>query len=50
MYIVFLSFSVRPIVHTLNSKDSWFSILSIKPLIVYFINLLQLVLKIFKNN
>ena len=50
MYMVFLSFSVRPIVHTLISKDSWFSILSIKPLIVYFINLFQLILKIFKTN
>jgi hypothetical protein len=50
MYMVFLSFSVRPIVHTLSSKDSWSSILSIKPLVMYFINLFQLILKIFKNN
>lgn len=50
MYMVFLSFSVRPIAHTLSSKDSWFSVLSIKPLMAYFINLLQLILKIFKNS
>jgi hypothetical protein len=50
MYMVFLSFSIKPIVHTLNFKDSWLSVLSIKPLVVYFVNLFQLTLKIFKNN
>lgn len=47
MYLVFLSFSIKPLVHTLNSKESWFSILSLKPILNFFINILQLFLNIF---
>lgn len=47
MYIVFLSFSIKPLVYTLNSKRSWIDILSIKPILIFFVNVSQLLLNFF---
>ena len=49
MYIVFLSFSVRPLLITLNSSQPLSTIFSIKPIIQYFLTLFYLVIKLFKK-
>ena len=45
MYLVFISFSIRPLLITLNSNNSVYSIFTIKPVISYFLNLFYLILK-----
>ena len=45
MYLVFISFSVRPLLTTLDSSDSASSIFSLKPVATYFLNLVYLLLK-----
>lgn len=45
MYIVFASFSIRPLLVTLNSKDSLKSILSLKPLFSYLTVCISMLLK-----
>lgn len=45
MYLVFISFSIRPLLITLNSTNSVYSIFTIKPVISYFLNLFYLILK-----
>ena len=49
MYLVFLSFSVRPLLITLNSSQPISTIFSIKPIIQYFLTLFYLVIKLFKK-
>jgi hypothetical protein len=48
MYLVFLSFSVRPLLITLNSKDSISTVFSIKPVINFFLTIFYLICKKFK--
>jgi hypothetical protein len=48
MYLVFLSFSVRPLLTTINSSSSITSIFSLKPVVSYFLNLFYLLAKNFK--
>ena len=45
MYIVFISFSVRPLLVTLTPSMSFWNILSFKPLFNFYINLLLLFLR-----
>jgi hypothetical protein len=49
MYVVFLAFSIKPLVYTLNSKRSWIDILSIKPILNFFINILNSFLNYFSK-
>ena len=42
MYLVFIAFSIRPLLTTLNSNDPITSVFSIKPVIAYFLNLFYL--------
>jgi hypothetical protein len=42
MYLVFISFSVRPLLVTLTPSTSFWNILSFKPLLNFYINLLLL--------
>jgi hypothetical protein len=44
MYLVFISFSVRPLLITLNNNNPISSVFSIKPVINYFLNLFYLLL------
>ena len=44
MYIVFLSFSIRPIVYTVNASESWIKIVSFKSITSFLSNLLQVAL------
>lgn len=44
MYLVFISFSVRPLLITLNNSNPISSVFSIKPVINYFLNLFYLLL------
>jgi hypothetical protein len=48
MYLVFLSFSVRPLLITLNSKDPISTVFSIKPVINFFLTIFYLICKKFK--
>jgi hypothetical protein len=48
MYIVFASFSIRPLLITLNGKDSLKSVFSLKPLINYLSVVVSMLLKRFK--
>tara|TARA_B110001469_G_scaffold59692_1_gene57317 strand:- start:671 stop:922 length:252 start_codon:yes stop_codon:yes gene_type:complete len=45
MYLVFIAFSIRPLLTTLNSNDPITSIFSIKPVIAYFLSLFYLLSK-----
>jgi hypothetical protein len=45
MYIVFASFSIRPLLVTLNSKDSLKSVFSLKPLFSYLTVVISMLLK-----
>lgn len=45
MYLVFISFSVRPLLTTLNSNDPVSLVFSLKPVVTYFLNLVYLLLK-----
>lgn len=45
MYIVFISFSIRPLLVTLTPSTSFWTILSLKPLYKFYINLLFLFLR-----
>ena len=48
MYLVFISFSVRPLLITLNSNNPVTSVFSIKPIINFFLNLCYLLFNKFK--
>lgn len=48
MYLVFISFSIRPLLTTLSDKDSVSSILSVKPIVSFFLNLFYLLANKFK--
>ena len=48
MYIVFASFSIRPLLITLNGKDNLKSVFSLKPLINYLSVVISMLLKRFK--
>lgn len=45
MYIVFLCFSIRPLLITMNSKTTFFEAFSIKPVITFYLNIIYLFLK-----
>jgi len=45
MYIVFASFSIRPLLITLNSKDSLKSVFSLKPIFSYLTVVISMLLK-----
>jgi len=49
MYIVFLSFSVRPLLTVLNPSTPLSEVFSLKPIVVLYANLLTLVLKKFRS-
>jgi len=50
MYLVFLSFSVRPLLITISSNDGIRSIFSLRPVLLFFLNIFYLVARLFKNN
>lgn len=45
IYVVFASFSVRPLLTTINSKDSLYTVFSVKPILNFFILLTTFMLK-----
>lgn len=45
MYIVFLCFSLRPLLITFNSKTTFLEAISIKPVIKFYLNMFYLILK-----
>ena len=48
IYLVFASFSVRPLLTTINAKDSPYAVFSIKPVLSFFVTLITFLLKKFK--
>lgn len=45
MYIVFLCFSVRPLLITFNSKTTFMEAISLKPVIKFYLNIFYFILK-----
>jgi hypothetical protein len=45
MYIVFLCFSIRPLLVTFNSKTTFIEAISIKPIIKFYLNLFFFLIK-----
>ena len=48
MYAVFVSFSLKPLAHTMNHVESWFSIVSVKPFLSFSTMIANLFTKSFK--
>jgi hypothetical protein len=48
IYAVFASFSVRPLLTTVNSRDSFLAVFSLKPILRFFITLITFFLKKFR--
>ena len=45
MYIVFMCFSVRPLLTTFNSKTTFMEALSVKPVVRFYLNIFYFILK-----